>query len=400
MSDIGVLRLPRTIEFGWGSRAALPRIVSPLGRRAFVVVDPFLATTPAFRNVIAALEASGIETHVHTDVLPELPVDSLQASAEAARAVRPDVAIGYGGGSALDASKLVALLLAHGGALPGYYGENAVPGPVLPLVAVPTTAGTGSEVTPVAVVADPARAVKVGISSPYLIPTAALVDPELSAAAPAGVTAHAGIDALVHAVESFTGRALEPTWSTTPPVYVGRNLLAEPLALEAIRLIGASIESAVARPTDRTAREDMARGSLLAGMAFGPTGTHLSHALQYPIGALTHTPHGLGTGLMLPYVLAACAAAIPEQLGLIGQALGVDADAEAAIRRIADIDRAIGLPSSLQDIDLTREQLPGIAELALGSTRLIAITPVPVDAALLERILDAAWSGDLASLLG
>ncbi|GAA2077886.1 iron-containing alcohol dehydrogenase [Pseudolysinimonas kribbensis] len=399
MSDIGVLRLPRTIEFGWGARAALPRIVSPLGRRAFVVVDPFLATTPAFREAVAALEASGIETHVHTDVLPELPVDSLQASAEAARAVRPDVVIGYGGGSALDASKLVALLLAHGGALPDYYGENAVPGPVLPLVAVPTTAGTGSEVTPVAVVADPARAVKVGISSPYLIPTAALVDPELSAAAPAGVTAHAGIDALVHAVESFTGRPLEPTWSTTPPVFVGRNLLTEPLSLEAIRLIGTSIESAVTHPTDRTAREDMARGSLLAGMAFGPTGTHLSHALQYPIGALTHTPHGLGTGLMLPYVLAACAAAIPEQLALVGQALGVDGSAQVAIRRIADIDRAIGLPHSLQDIGLTREQLPGIAELALGSARLIAITPVPVDAALLERILEAAWSGDLASLL-
>ncbi|GMA95511.1 alcohol dehydrogenase [Pseudolysinimonas kribbensis] len=382
-----------------GARAALPRIVSPLGRRAFVVVDPFLATTPAFREAVAALEASGIETHVHTDVLPELPVDSLQASAEAARAVRPDVVIGYGGGSALDASKLVALLLAHGGALPDYYGENAVPGPVLPLVAVPTTAGTGSEVTPVAVVADPARAVKVGISSPYLIPTAALVDPELSAAAPAGVTAHAGIDALVHAVESFTGRPLEPTWSTTPPVFVGRNLLTEPLSLEAIRLIGTSIESAVTHPTDRTAREDMARGSLLAGMAFGPTGTHLSHALQYPIGALTHTPHGLGTGLMLPYVLAACAAAIPEQLALVGQALGVDGSAQVAIRRIADIDRAIGLPHSLQDIGLTREQLPGIAELALGSARLIAITPVPVDAALLERILEAAWSGDLASLL-
>jgi alcohol dehydrogenase len=394
MTEAGVLRLPRSIEFGVGARAALPRVVAALGRRAFVIVDPFLATTPLFQEAVAALTSAGVEVHVHTDVLPELPVESLQASADAARALAPDVVVGYGGGSALDASKLVALLLAHGGVLPDYYGENAVPGPVLPLVAVPTTAGTGSEVTPVAVIADSTRELKVRISSPHLIPVAAIVDPELSAGAPPAVTAYAGIDALVHAVESYTARPLDVGWREVPPVFIGRNALAETLSLEAVRLIGGALETAVTNP-DPASREAMARGSLLAGMAFGPTGTHLSHALQYPIGAMTHTPHGLGTGLMLPYVLAACAPAVPERLAAVGAALGVGADPRAAIERIAAICAGIGLPGSLRELGVERAELPRIAELGLASARLVRIAPVDADLPLMTRILEAAWAGEL-----
>jgi alcohol dehydrogenase class IV len=399
----GTLRLPAAIHFGFGSRAALPEVVRGLGRRVFIVVDPFLAVTDFFRDVHSGLETAGLATNVYTDIRPELPVDTLTEAARAASDFGPDVILGYGGGSALDAAKLVALLLAYPAPLSTYYGENAVPGPVLPLVAVPTTAGTGSEVTPVAVISDPDRELKVGISSPFLIPSAAIVDPELSMGAPALVTAYSGIDALVHAVESYTAAPHDLDWSGTLPVFAGRNVLSAPLSLEAVRKIGSSLGTAVGNPGNRDARRDMAYGSLVAGMAFGTTGTHLSHALQYPIGALTKTPHGLGTGMMLPFVLQACAPAIPERLAHIGDALGVALGttaerAAAAIEAVERICEEIGLPKSLREIGIDKTQLPKIAELAAGAKRLVAIAPVTADETFLHRILEAAFEGDRTQL--
>ncbi|MHA3724119.1 iron-containing alcohol dehydrogenase [Leucobacter sp. HY1910] len=394
----GVLRLPQAINFGYGTRSAIAPTVQMYGQRAFIIVDPFLATTKHFHEVERELRDRGIAVMLSTEIEPELPVETLHAVASIATGFRPDVIIGWGGGSALDAAKLVALLVAHGGDLSHYYGENAVPGPVLPLIAVPTTAGTGSEVTPVAVISDTTRELKVGVSSPHLIPQVAIVDPELTLGAPASVTAYSGIDALVHAIESYTAADLEPSFAVQLPVFIGRNSLTETISLQAVQLIGGALESAVAHPDDRGARAAMSRGSLLAGMAFGSTGTHLSHAIQYPIGALTHTPHGLGTGLMLPYVLEACAPAIGERLAAVGTALGVGADPARAIDRIAEIVKNIGIPSSLQEIGVARSDVPGIAELTLASQRLTNIAPIAVDLALVTRIIEAAQAGDRARL--
>ncbi|WP_285251176.1 iron-containing alcohol dehydrogenase [Pseudarthrobacter sp. fls2-241-R2A-168] len=394
------MRLPGNVLFGNGASAAIAETLKEFGQRVFIVVDPFLATTDAFQEVKAAITAGGTATRVYTDIQPELPVDTLTAAARTAAEFEPDVILGYGGGSALDASKLVALLLSYPGPLSNYYGENAVPGPVLPLVAVPTTAGTGSEVTPVAVISDPERELKVGISSPHLVPSAAIVDPQLTFGAPASVTAHSGVDALVHAIESYTAAPFVHDWSKTLPVFVGRNLLSSPYSLEAVRKIGGSLVTAVTTPGDDLARADMAYGSLLAGMAFGATGTHLSHALQYPIGALTKTPHGLGTGMMLPFVLQACAPGIPSELSTIGDALGTGCSGSAEDRAAAAIDAVericlqIGLPKSLREIGIAREDLPRIAELAASVKRLVSIAPVPADVEFLQRILEAAFEGD------
>ncbi|HEY1700586.1 MAG TPA: iron-containing alcohol dehydrogenase [Trebonia sp.] len=404
MSEIGVVRLPDAVEYGWGARAALGRTVRRLGQRVFVVADPFLAGTDEFAAVLKELTAAGVSTRVYTGIEPELPVGTLTTAADVASEFAPDLVLGYGGGSALDAAKLVALLLTHGGPLSRFYGENAVPGPVIPVVAVPTTAGTGSEVTPVAVIADPDREMKVGVSSPYLIPRAAIVDPELTVGAPATVSAYAGIDALVHAAESYTARPLPHAWEPEPPVFAGRNALTEMLSLDAARRIGRSLETAVASPGDAAARSDMAYGSLVAGMAFGATGTHLCHAIQYPVGALTHTPHGLGTGLMLPYVLEVCAAAVPDRVADLGRALGVTGDPATVpgrtVERVAEIAKNIGVPASLADIGISQEQLPRIAELALASKRLVNVAPLRADADLLTRILEAAHAGDRAVLRG
>ncbi|MFI5959482.1 iron-containing alcohol dehydrogenase [Cryptosporangium sp. NPDC051539] len=437
MPSVGTLRLPDRVHFGYGARAQLPEAVRTHGRRALLVVDPFLTTTPFLAEAVDGLTAAGVEVRVHSDVTPELPVGSLDAAGAVALEFAADVIVAIGGGSALDAAKLIALLAVYGGPLSSYYGENLVPGPVVPIVALPTTAGTGSEVTPVAVVSDPDRELKVGISSPFLVPAVAIVDPELTLGSPATVTAYSGIDALVHAVESYTARPLELDFVGALPVFTGRNVLIEPIALQAARHLGPWLEVAVRSPGDRRAREEVAAGALLGGAAFGSTGTHLCHALQYPIGAMTKTPHGLGTGLMLPYVLDAISAdaATADRVAALGAAIdgsqaadghaadghaadghaadghaadGRAADGRAAdggggersaartIARVAAINRAIGVPRTLAEIGLSRDQLPRIAELAMGSQRLLAIAPIEPSRDVLLEILVRAHDGLLS----
>lgn len=396
----GTLRLPRRVHVGYGSRAQLPEIVTVHGRRALLVVDPFLVGTPLLQEMLAALSGRGVAARVYAEIVPELPIDTLDTAATQARDHQADVIVAIGGGSTLDAAKLVALLLSHEGPLPRYYGENLVPGPVVPVIALPTTAGTGSEVTPIAVVTDPGRELKVGISSPFLIPEAALVDPELTLGAPAAVTAFSGIDALVHAIESYTGRALDPVWPATTPVFTGRNVLAEPAALRAAALLGPWLPVAVDDPGDRPARARVAEGALLAGIAFGSTGTHLCHAVQYAIGAMTKTPHGLGTGLMLPYVIDTIRH-VPDvavRLADIGAALepsATPATAQRTLDRVVEINRAIGVPATLAEIGIGRDRLPQVADLTLASARLLAIAPVEPTRELLLDLLDRAHAGTL-----
>lgn len=407
MTDIagsfGLLRLPDSITFGDGCRSSIAATVASFGHRALVVCDPFLASTGAFKDLLEGLAALEVTVVVETKVVPELPVSAVEEAIERAQPTRPHVIVGFGGGSALDLAKLIALGLAHGTPLNRFYGENQVPGAVLPLVAVPTTSGTGSEVTPVAVLADPDRELKVGISSPYLIPRAAVVDPRLMVGAPAAVTASAGADALVHAIEAYTANNHSPQWADQLPVFVGENLLSSTLALEAVRLIGQSLRTAVRDGEDFEARSRMAYASLLAGMAFGSAGTHLSHAIQYPVGALTHTPHGLGTGMLLPYVMQAVLERDARRLAGIAGALGVaggsiEESAQNAVNEVASIMADIGLPSDLASIGVTEGDLPRIVELSLGVRRLVTNSVLEPTEENLHRIVQAAFRGDRTEL--
>jgi alcohol dehydrogenase len=401
----GTLRLPPRIHFGFGARARIPELLGEHGRRVLAVVDPVLATSTLVREILTAVGETTEALEVLTGVEPELPVASLLTLGDRARAHRPDAILAIGGGSTIDAAKVVALLATTDGPLDRFYGENAVDVPALPLVAAPTTSGTGSEVTPVAVVSDPERELKVGISSPRLIPVAAVVDPELTLAAPSSVTAFAGIDAVVHAVESFTARPIDPDPTAAAPVFTGRNALSDTVALDAVELLGRWLPVAVAEPANREARERVALGSLLAGMSFAATGTHLSHALQYPIGALTHTPHGLGTGLLLPYVVEAVATDpdTAARIARIGRALGgepAEGDGiRGAIEAIVRLNAAIGVPRSLAEIGIDRGALPRIAELGMRSARLVAISPVDATPELLLRVLERAHAGLLSDAL-
>jgi alcohol dehydrogenase len=396
---IGTLRLPARIHFGYGARRQLPESVAVHGRRVLAIVDPFLERSPYLAEIVAALTAAGLDVRVYSGITPELPVHTLDTGAAVAREYGAEVVLAIGGGSALDAAKAIALLSAYGGPLSRYYGENLVPGPVVPIVAVPTTAGTGSEVTPVAVVSDPERELKVGVSSPFLVPAAAVVDPELTLGAPRNVTAYSGIDALAHAVESFTARPLDIDWSAPLPVFTGRNVLMDPVALRAAASLGPWLPVAVNFPADRQARREVALGALLGGIAFGSTGTHLCHAIQYPVGALTRTPHGLGTGLLLPYVIDTIRTddAIAARLAQLDAALehvpAGEASAERLLARVVEINGEIGVPATLAAIGIGRGQLPTIAELTLRSVRLLAIAPVEPTRELVLDILERAHAG-------
>ncbi|MDB5623346.1 MAG: iron-containing alcohol dehydrogenase family protein 1, partial [Devosia sp.] len=192
MSIYGAIRSPRAIYFGAGQRQALPAIVAALGQRVLLCSDERFTQDPMLTAIRTGLDAAGLTTELYDGTIAELPLACVAEATAQARSFAPDVIVGIGGGSCLDLAKLVALSLSHGDELSQFYGEFKVPGPVLPVVAVPTTAGTGSEVTPVAVLADPVRISKVGISSPYLIPEVAVCDPELTVTCPRGLTAVAG----------------------------------------------------------------------------------------------------------------------------------------------------------------------------------------------------------------
>jgi len=406
MTLFGAIRLPHEILFGKGQRNALPAIAKRLGKRALICTDERFAKTAVFAEIVSKLEAEGIATRVYDAVQPDVPRDTVASCVEAMRPFQPDIVIGIGGGSCLDLAKCAALLLAHGGTLQDYYGEFRVPGPVLPLIAVPTTAGTGSEVTPVAVISDPDKLLKVGISSPYLIATCAICDPDLTMTCPAQLTAVAGADALTHAIEAFTAASKSADHALAQEhVFVGKNALSDHFALMAIRLLGRSLERAVQDGADENARADVMMGALAAGCAFGTAGTAAAHAVQYPAGALTHTAHGLGVATMMPYVMTYNRSSAPDEMAEIATALGLAQDgrsrdhmAEAAIQEVSRIFAAIGITRTLKDLGLPSDKIEWTAEQAVGIQRLIKNNPRPLDLASMRRLVQAAYDGDLAAL--
>lgn len=401
-AELGVLRLPGQVLFGAGSVKAVGRLAAQCGRSVLVCTDPTMGATPMLADLCHDLEEHGCVVHVYREGVPELPLEAVDASVRFGEAAQPDVVIGFGGGSSIDLAKATALLLRHPGPLSLYYGENLVPGPTVPVIAVPTTSGTGSEVTPVAVVSDPGRELKVGISSPHLVPAFAVVDPELTVGCPPSVTAHSGIDALAHAVEAYTAGRRRPVWQEQLPVFIGSNDFGAPLALASIASVAASFDRVMKDPADQQARAEMSYASVCAGMAFGSAGTHLAHALQYAVGATTSTPHGLGVGLLLPYVLQVSRPAIVPQLAQVAAALGVaggaDAGAQAAVDAIDELRHRVGVPTTLAEIGVDRAQLPALAAQTMKVKRLIDNAAVPADEAVLLEILQAAWTGDRSAL--
>ena len=405
-SSFAALRSPQEILFGEGQRAALGWAVRDKGSRAFICADPHIATGQDFAGLIGLIEGSGVRTFVYSDIVPELPTAGIESAVELAREFHADVLVAIGGGSSIDLAKVVATLVTHGGSLSDYYGEFKVPGPTLPVIAVPTTAGTGSEVTPVAVVTDPDRESKVGLSSPHLIPAVAICDPELTYTCPPGVTASAGADALAHCVEAYTAVRRDPDPRLARDrVFVGSGQMTDLLALVGIRHIVAGLQRSFTTPADREARSSVMYGALMAGLAFGTAGTAAAHALQYPVGAVTHTPHGLGVGVLLPYVMEFNRPHRVHQLAEIARLFGGDGQTEdqlalQAPELVGAYLAEIGIPRSLRELGLEEAHLEWTAGQAPKAARLSENNPEPLTENGARRILDASFAGDLALVHG
>jgi alcohol dehydrogenase class IV len=405
-SLFGLSRFPRNLIFGRGQRGAVAANAAAFGKRALVVTDERMAASGECRDLVQSLEGAGLRATLFDGTVAELPAESIAAGVAAGKAANADVIIGLGGGSCMDAAKLIALLLSHGGQLSDYYGEFKVPGPILPVIAVPTTSGTGSEVTPVAVVSDPDRAVKVGIASPHLIPHVAICDPDLTDTCPPGLTAVSGADALTHAIEAYTTLRREPYPGLAQEhVFVGKNAFSDYYAIEAVRLIAANLRRACENGADRDARDALMLGSTYAGLAFGVAGTAAAHAVQYPVGALTHTPHGAGVAVMMPYVMQFNLSHAAAELAEISTAMGVATssealtNAQAAIEAVAELFASIGIPGTIKDLGLSEDKIEWTAEAALGAARLVKNNPHPLDKYSMLALVRAAFSGDRASLI-
>ena len=378
MNLFGTIRAPRELVFGSGQRHSLGRIVGKLGRRALVVSDARLTADPDFVAMMADLERQGIAVAVDGSVLPDVPVELAQASADAARAFGPDLVIGIGGGSCLDMAKCVAVLLAHGGRPQDYYAEHKVPGPVLPLIAIPTTAGTGAEVTRNAVLVSPEHRLKVSLRHPLMLPRLAIIDPELTYGLPQTLTAATGLDALTQLIEPFTCNRATP--------------VTDALCREAIPLAARSLQRACENP-DPTARVDMALASLHGGLALANSGLGAVHGFAAPIGGMFEAPHGAICAALLPHVMAANLKTMTEQ-GLnidryieTARLLTSDPKAGAAdgIDWVKTLVATLKIPS-LGSYGITREDFPDIAEKALTASSIKA-NPVNLNQAELTSIL-------------
>ena len=381
-----VFNTTRSIQFGAGALGKLADIVrAGIGTRVMLVTDPGMMSTGIVERALDILTSSGIEVTQFSEVEADPPEAVIHLSTDKARAAGVEGVVGLGGGSSLDVAKLVALLAVGKEELKGVYGVGNAKGPRLPLILVPTTSGTGSEVTPISIVTTGASE-KMGVVSPVLLPDVALLDPELTFGLPPHVTAATGIDAMVHAIEAYASAS------------ANNNPLSRALAVQALQLMGAALLRAVRDGKDESARADMLLGSMLAGQAFANSPVAAVHALAYPLGGHFHIPHGLSNALVLPHVLRFNAVTAHEAyVDLAPHAFPALAKLEGQERvaafcdALAQLSRDCGLPQTLRDMKIGEDWLPRLAKDAMNQTRLLVNNPRPVSEADALAIYRAAF---------
>jgi len=377
----------KSLVFETGAAARLAEIGGKtLGRTVLVVTDPGLRQLGLADPAIASLDAAGHTVAVFDSVEADPSRETLVKAVVFGRDAGATGVLGFGGGSSLDVAKLAALLLGSGEDLDEAWGVAMARGPRLPLVLVPTTAGTGSEVTPVSIITVGAEE-KRGVSSPVILPDIAILDADLTKGLPAHITAATGVDAMVHSIEAYASRS------------TNNNPLSRMLAREALRLLGANIETAVFNGHDKDARGAMLLGSMLAGQAFANSPVAAVHALAYPIGGAFHIPHGLSNALVLPYVLRFNA---PDAHGLyaeiaadafphLARVEGSQARCAAFIDALADLSSKLGMQTRLRDVNIPEDAIGKMASDAMMQKRLLVNNPREVSERDAFNIYKAAW---------
>ncbi|RFP12812.1 MULTISPECIES: iron-containing alcohol dehydrogenase [unclassified Duganella] len=339
----------------------------PAAKRALLVTDPGFLATGLVEAPAASLRAAGVAVEVYSKVVADPPEQVVLDAVAAARKHRADLIIGLGGGSSMDVAKLIAVLAGSDQPLSAIYGIGNVQGARLPLVQIPTTAGTGSEVTNIAIVTT-GTTTKMGVVGPQLYADLALLDAELTIGLPPMVTAATGIDAMVHAIEAYTSRHK-------------KNPLSDIFARKALGLLSANLIRACENGRDLAARQAMLLGAMLAGQAFSNAPVAAVHALAYPIGGIFHVPHGLSNSLVLPHVLrfnAPEAATLYAELAeiVVPEVSGsAEARAEALVVAMQQIATITGIERTLQQVGIRETDLDRLADDAMLQTRLLGNNP-------------------------
>ena len=381
-----VFNTASSLHFGAGKIAELGEMArTQMGERVMLISDPGLSKLGIVGRVAEILEKAGISVSVFADVQADPPESVIEAAVAAAKELDVQGIVGLGGGSSLDVAKLVAVLALGQETLVGMFGVGNTKGPRLPLILVPTTSGTGSEVTMVSIVTT-GKSEKMGVVSPVILPDVALLDPELTYGLPPHITAATGIDAMVHAIEAYA--------SVSP----NNNPMSRNLACEALRLMGRAIERAVHEGSDKDARGDMLLGSMMAGQAFANSPVAAVHALAYPIGGHFKVPHGLSNALVLPHVLRFNAVTAPKPYAEIAPfvfpelvGMGAQEAAAAFAEEMQELSKRCGLQQSLFDVGIGRDDLPMMARDAMNQKRLLVNNPRKVDEAAALAIYEAAY---------
>ena len=361
------------IVSGAGSVLQLSEQCQRMGvSRPLLVTDPGLVAIGLVQPAVEALAAAGLAVTLFDQVKEDPPEATVYAAAEMGRANAVDSVLAIGGGSSMDVAKVAAVLLGSDQPLPELYGVNQVSGSRLPLILVPTTAGTGSEVTPVAVITT-GETTKAGVSSPVLLPDVAVLDAALTQGLPPAVTAMTGVDAMVHAIEAYTSRHQ-------------KNPISDNLGRQALSLLSTNIRTAVHQGSDLAAREGMLLGACLAGQAFANAPVAAVHALAYPLGGHYHIPHGLSNSLVLPAVMefnAPAATGLYAELAELVVPGGIEGSDEAKCQGLIAALRALidelALPATLSQAGVPESDLEMLAEDAMLQQRLLVNNPRDVD---------------------
>lgn len=373
---------------GWGS---LEHLVSEAERlnasNILIVTDPFLVELGMTDKIVEPLKAQGWQTSVYTEVVPEPPLAVGEKLVEFTRKHKFDLVIGLGGGSALDLAKLAGVLATHDGNVADYLnltGNLSLSDKGIPKILIPTTSGTGSEVTNISVLS--LESTKDVVTHDYLLPDVAIIDPALTISLPPKVTAATGIDALTHAVEAY--------------VSVNANPVTDAFALQAIRLISGSIRTAVADGEDKQARTDMSYGSYLAGLSFFNAGVAGVHALAYPLGGQFHVSHGESNAVLLPYVMGYIRQSCEKRMKDIVEAMGFStaqlSQQEASYKCVEELKRLVAdvdIPLTLKGFDIPEDALESLADAGIEQKRILARSPMKLEREDILAIYQAAYAG-------
>jgi alcohol dehydrogenase class IV len=364
-----LFRTTRRILFGLGAVEKTGAEAQLLkAKKVLIITDPGVIQAGLLQNIEKSLQSVDLPFVTFDGVEADPRIEVVEKSVEKAKKEGIDLIVGFGGGSSLDIAKVTSILITNPGKIDGFFGIDLVPNPGVPVILVPTTAGTGSEVTPIAILSDTKEKLKKGIVSATLFPEVAIVDPKLTVGLPPSVTAFTGMDALTHAIEAYYS--------------INATDLSDLLAFRAMELLSKNIRMAFAHGENLAARSNMMEGSLLAGIAFANVGVGAVHAFAYPLGGEFHLAHGLTNTLMLPYLMRYNILGCPNKFAQMATAFGEKVEglseldaAEMAVKFVERLSNDIRVPRRLRDVGIPEKSIPGLAEAAMKVTRLLANNP-------------------------